>query len=112
MNRSPHSSQNACRLVSVYQGDWFCYTDRNAIARNIFLLEAPVSGSMKSNSVCKGYHKWNRRLTDLAVFTMVCQAQDFEGVLVADVGVEIASKHVSISLVEVYPSSCKFYHLR
>ena len=52
-----------------------------------------------------------RARTDLAIFTVMCQAQDFEGVLVADVGIEIASKHVSISLVEVYPSSCELYHL-
>ena len=43
---------------------------------------------------------------------MVCQAQDFEGVLVADVGVEVAFEHSSVSLIEVYPSSSELYHLR
>jgi len=43
---------------------------------------------------------------------MVCQAQDFEGVLVADVGVEVAFEHFSVSLIEVYPSSSELYHLR
>jgi len=59
------------------------------------------TGGAENTAVC----------TNLAVLAMVCQAQDFEGVLVADVGVEVASEHFSVSLVEVYPSSCELYHV-
>jgi hypothetical protein len=52
-----------------------------------------------------------REVPCLAIWTMVCQAQDLEGILVGNFGVEVAFKHISILLVEVDPASNEFYHI-